>query len=186
VAMFDDSVCIGLPQYARFHTGVTVTPVDSMPWYYNKVYSRKDWPKARALLQTKYDFHEVIRVRYLINAFVEKVGNEYFYPISDWPMVTVDPDDPTKFELDVKTKTRMHTCAWDPAHDECGDPYQETPKEPIYLESTIEKSVWDKLTADQKVAFAPITELTEYRGNDFPLIERLDGEDMPETDRFSK
>jgi hypothetical protein len=40
------------------------------------------------------------------------------------------------------------------------------------LESTIEKSVWDKLTSKQKDAFVPITNETRYPTGYFPLYEK--------------
>lgn len=107
VALFDERVCVGLPQYARFKPNAEQVWDMPMPWYYNKTFKREDWPQVRALLVAKYNFHELIRVRYLPDAFVEKVGQEYFYPISGWPMMTDDPDESGKYRFDLKTKTRM-------------------------------------------------------------------------------
>jgi hypothetical protein len=179
VALFDDSVCVGLPQYARFHPGVEESLGQPMPWYYNKVYRRKDWPKVRTLLQTKYDFHEVVRVRYAIDAFVEKVGNEYFYPISGWPMVTVDPDDANKVEFDLKTKTRFVTRSYLHRVPASLNPFAQPDDRQVYLESTIDQAVFDRLTPEQKLAFVPITDKTDYAGMSSPLQERIGEDDLP-------
>ena len=107
VALFDERVCVGLPQYARFKPNAEQVWDMPMPWYYNKTFKREDWPQVRALLVAEYNAHELIRVRCLPDAVVEKVGQEYFYPISGWPMMTDDPDESGKYRFDLKTKTRM-------------------------------------------------------------------------------
>lgn len=159
VALFDDRICVGLPQYARFRPKAQEVFDMPMPWYYNHQYERQDWPVVRALLEAKYGFRELVRVRYAIDSLVEVVGTEFFYPISGWPMLTVSEDDQTQFSTDQKTKTRVvGSVKPDDLNNVNDDILGRSP----YLESTIEKSVWDKLTPQQKDAFVPITNETVY------------------------
>ncbi|WP_195486596.1 hypothetical protein [Lacticaseibacillus paracasei] len=167
VALFDERVCVGLPQYARFRPNAQQVWDLPMPWYYNKIFKREDWPAVRALLAAKYNFHEIIRVRYLPDVFVERVGHEYFYPISERPMMTEDPDNPGEFSFDDDTKSRM-VKAVSKAQPETKD---RLPELVTYLESTIEKAVWDKLPTKKQAAFQPITDQTTYAGGTYPLKE---------------
>lgn len=171
VALFDERVCVGLPQYAHFRPKAEQVWDLPMPMYYNKIFKRADWPQVRALLQTKYDFHEVVRVRYLLDAFVEKVGNEYFYPISGWPMMTEDPDHPGQYQFDQKTNTRTIK---DVAKTESTS--DQLPELVTFLESTIDQTDWDKLSSKQQEAFARITDQTTYAAGSEPLKETI-GED---------
>lgn len=172
VALFDERACVGLPQYAHFKPKAQQVWDLPMPWYYNKIFKREDWPQVRALLAAKYDFHEVVRVRYLPDAFVERVGHEYFYPISGWPMMTDDLDNPGKYRFDLKTKTRM-------VEDYAPATPGQIPETVTYLESTIEKKVWDKLQLKQQAAFQPITDQTTYASGSYPLKEVIGGDDFP-------
>ena len=169
VALFDDRICVGLPQYARFRPKAQQVFDMPMPLYYNHQYERQDWPVVRALLEAKYGFRELVRVRYAIDSFVEVVGNEYFYPISGWPMLTISKDDRTQFSTDLKTKTRViGSLGPEDLENFNDDLIGRSP----HLESTIEKSVWDKLTPKQKDAFVPISNETVYPAGYYPLSEK--------------